>query len=166
MPLFSVWTETEAREKGQSLRCCWYKSFLSTSTKLLPYQSWSSATNKQQPLGPELYSLNSSGIVLHKALTVCGVGQLESAGVGAVLLCQQPCWDMFQAPGVLATTDVQRGPEMCVQISCPTLLNRLRRWPRMLCAARKDKTNMVNQKQVKKQCFKWSKTWNYSPVVS
>lgn len=83
MALFSVETETEGWERGQSLRCCWYKSFLSTSTKLLPYHSWSSATNKEQPLGPGLCSLSSSGIVLHNALIVCGAGQLRSAGVGA-----------------------------------------------------------------------------------
>ena len=90
MALFSVETETEGWERGQSLRCCWYKSFLSTSTKLLPYHSWSSATNKQQPLGPGLCSLNSTGIVLHNALIVCGAGQLESNGVGAESLLQQP----------------------------------------------------------------------------
>lgn len=91
MALFSVETETEGWERGQSLRCCWYKSFLSTSTKLLPYHSWSSATNKQQPLGPGLCSLNSTRIVLHNALIVCGAGQLESNGVGAESLLQQPC---------------------------------------------------------------------------
>lgn len=92
MALFSA--TREGWEKGQSLRCYWYKSLPSTSRKLLPYHSWSSAANKQQLLGLGLCSLNSSGIVLHNALIVCRVGQLEGVGAGAGSLLQQPCSDV------------------------------------------------------------------------
>lgn len=63
--------QQRAVSKGEALGHCWHKLFLSTPIKWLPYHSWLCTTQKQQLLGPGLFSSKNSGIVLHNVLIIC-----------------------------------------------------------------------------------------------
>lgn len=96
------WQQNAGR-KGESLRCCWHKFFLSTPIKWLPYHSWSCATHKQQLLGPGLFSLKNSGMVLHNVLIVFWSGcwqRAKAAQIGYVpsMVCNT-CYWCAKGPG-------------------------------------------------------------------
>lgn len=83
--------------KGESLRCCWHKFSLSTPIKWLLYHSWSCATHKHLLLGPGLFPLKNSGMVLHNVLIVFWSGcwqMAKAARLGYVpsMVCNTCYW--------------------------------------------------------------------------